>query len=123
MGSTNFNPTSPHDDDESVLFLFIAFAILIVLLLILVLISCQTWMLWKMAKAVVEQDAQITRRGVYGGSASGFGYGSSEGKRRNVRGGVYAEDDEEGKLMSGGNGGSGTEGKKRKGVWGVGRWV
>jgi hypothetical protein len=41
------------DEDETVLFLFIAFAILLVPLLLLVLI---TWMLWKMAHAVVEQD-------------------------------------------------------------------
>jgi hypothetical protein len=49
-------------DDETVLFLFIAFAISIVLLLLLVLISCQTWMLWKMAHAVVEQDGSWSSR-------------------------------------------------------------
>jgi hypothetical protein len=47
------------DDDETVLFLFIAFAISIVLLRLLVLISCQTWMLWKMTCAVVEQDGSV----------------------------------------------------------------
>jgi hypothetical protein len=116
MGSSSFHPPPSPRDDETVLFLFIAFAILIVLLLLLVLMSCQTWMLWKMAKAVVEQDAQITQRG-----RGGYGYGSSEGsKRRSVRGSVYVVEEEETKLMSGGNG---TEGNRRTGVWGLGRWV
>jgi hypothetical protein len=122
MGSTTFNPSSPRDD-ETVLFLFIAFAILIVLLLLLVLISCQTWMLWKMAKAVVEQDTQVTRRG---GGNVGSAYGSSgAGKRSSVRASVrsvYAEDEER-KLMSGGSGGGAAEGKRRTGVWGEGRWI
>ncbi|KAI5380554.1 hypothetical protein AA0119_g4726 [Alternaria tenuissima] len=117
MGSSSLNPSSPRDD-ETVLFLFIAFAILIVLLLLLVLISCQTWMLWKMAKAVVEQDTQITQRG-----RKGYGYDSSGGsKRRSVRGSIYTDGEEERKLMSGGSG-NGPGGKRRTGVWGVGGWV
>jgi len=126
MGSKSFAPSGPPPrDDETVLFLFIAFAILIVLLLVLVLISCQTWMLWKMAKAVVEQDTQITRRG---GGHGGSAYGSSGGKRSSVRGSVrsvYAEDEER-KLMSGGSSGAGAgtvEGKRRTGGWGQGGWI
>jgi hypothetical protein len=117
MGSSALPPSSSSPrDDETVLFLFIAFAILIVLLLLLVLVSCQTWMLWSMAKAVVEQDTQITSQ-QRGGRGGGGGYGSSDGfKRRSVRGSVYmVEREEESKLMSGG-----MEGKRRTGVWG---WV
>ena len=75
-----------------------------------------------MAKAVVEQDTQITRRG---GGHGGSAYGSSGGKRSSVRGSVrsiYAEDEER-KLMSGGSGQGGAEGKRRTGVWGQGAWI
>jgi hypothetical protein len=41
-------------DDETVLFLFMAFGILIVLLLILIAVGIQTWLLWKVARMVVE---------------------------------------------------------------------
>jgi hypothetical protein len=90
-------------DDETVLFLFIAFAISIVLLLLLVLISCQTWMLWKMAHAVVEQDGSWSSR-----KRRGCGKrvsGKVEGKWRITRSSVYGIDEAE-QLMSGGNGGS-----------------
>jgi len=78
-----------------------------------------------MAKAVVEQDTQITRRG---GGHGGSAYGSSGGKRSSVRGSVrsvYAEDEER-KLMSGGSSGAGAgtvEGKRRTGGWGQGGWI
>jgi hypothetical protein len=101
------------DDDETVLFLFIAFAILVVLLFILVLISCQTWMLWKMARAVVEQDIPLTR-----GVRIERGY-PEKGKRRSVRNSVYREDEQ---LMSGGAGEE-VHDKRRTKVWGQGRWI
>lgn len=41
-------------DDETVLFLFMAFGSLVVLLLILVAVGIQTWLLWKIARAIVE---------------------------------------------------------------------
>ena len=78
-----------------------------------------------MAKAVVEQDTQVTRRG---GGNVGSAYGSSGGggKRSSVRASVrsvYAGDEER-KLMSGGSGGATeAEGKRRTGVWGEGRWI
>jgi membrane protein YdbS with pleckstrin-like domain len=53
-------PTSQTQDDETVLFLFIAFGILVVLLFILALLSCQTWMLWKIASVVVEERERDT---------------------------------------------------------------
>ncbi|KAF2823192.1 hypothetical protein CC86DRAFT_372229 [Ophiobolus disseminans] len=80
-------------DDETVLFLFISFAALIVLSLLLVVVSCQTWMLWKMAHAVVEQDAHLMRRSK---KPVDLEYG---GKR------------EEEALMSGGRGEGGREKK------------
>lgn len=78
-----------------------------------------------MAKAVVEQDTQIARRG---GGHGGSAYGSSGRKRSSIRGSVrsvYAEDEER-KLMSGGSSGgagAGAEGKRRTGVWGQGGWI
>ena len=44
----------PAQDDATVLFLFMAFGMLIVLLLILVAVGLQTWLLWKMARTIVE---------------------------------------------------------------------
>ncbi|KAL6703711.1 hypothetical protein ACN47E_009405 [Coniothyrium glycines] len=101
-------------DDETVLFLFISFAVLIVLCLILVILSCQTWMLWKMAKAVVEQDAQIRRN--HGPIVDRGGV-----EKRSVRMSLYADGEDE-SLMSGANG-DGSARKKKRGVWGLGRWV
>jgi hypothetical protein len=107
-------------DDETVLFLFIAFAILIVLLLLLVLISCQTWMLWKMARAVVEQDASFGSRNR--GVVVERGY--AELKRRSVRSSVYGIDErrEDGQMMSGGTGEEVHEKRQTK-TWGLGRWI
>lgn len=117
-------------DDETVLFLFISFAALITLLLILILISCQTWMLWKMAKAVVEQDVSLARRNVLV-ERGVFGVGGGE-KRKSVRSSVYGNswngadatltgsEDEHATLMSGG---IGDDGKRRPKIWGLGRWI
>jgi hypothetical protein len=44
----------PPQDDATVLFLFMAFGSLVVLLMILVLVGMQTWLLWKVAHAVIE---------------------------------------------------------------------
>jgi type IV secretory pathway TrbF-like protein len=44
----------PAQDDATVLFLFMAFGSLVVLLLILVAVGIQTWLLWKIARAIVE---------------------------------------------------------------------
>jgi uncharacterized membrane protein YgcG len=49
-------PTSQTHDDETVLFLFLAFSILVVLLFVLALLACQTWMVWKIASVVVEEE-------------------------------------------------------------------
>jgi hypothetical protein len=44
----------PAEDDATVLFLFMAFGSLLVLVLILVAVGMQTWLLWKVACAVIE---------------------------------------------------------------------
>lgn len=99
-------------DDTTVLFLFISFAILIVLSLLLIVVCCQTWMLWKLAKAVVEDRS----RGVV--VEKSYGYG---GKRRRVRSEVFGGDEERG-LMSGANGTGEDGGARKKGFGGLGRW-
>jgi hypothetical protein len=101
-------------DDTTVLFLFISFAILILLALLLIVVCCQTWMLWKMAQAVVEQDARLIQ---YPGS-----------KRRSVRGSVYVgrlNEEEDGRekesMMSGGLGVGESVGGTRMGRWARGK--
>jgi hypothetical protein len=101
-----FLPPRGTPDDEIVLFLFISFAILIVLSLLLVVVSCQTWMLWKMAHAVVEQDARLIRRT----KPVDLEYG--EAKRRSTK---YEEE----ALMSGGRG---EDVGRKRGKW-LGRWI
>ncbi|KAH7073275.1 hypothetical protein FB567DRAFT_597585 [Paraphoma chrysanthemicola] len=117
-------PLSPRGspDDTTVLFLFISFAILIILALLLIVVSCQTWMLWKMAQAVVEQDARLIK---YPGSRK-----RRSMLRQSVQMGRVDEEDGEEKesMMSGGLGvgdGESTKGfrwagKEKKGL--MGRW-
>lgn len=101
MGSSN-------PDDATVLFLFISFAVLIILALILVIVSCQTWMLWKMAHAIVEQDSRVAV--------------AQSSKRRSVRSSVYGGGEGE-SLMRAVTVIGMEEGGKKKRLWGLGRWA
>jgi hypothetical protein len=72
----------PAQDDATVLFLFMSFGSLVVLVMILVLVGMQTWLLWKVAHAVIEgANVRMEREGV---GKMGHGDGAGEWRKSTV---------------------------------------
>lgn len=96
-------PPSPTDNEPTVIALFLFLAVLVVLMLLLLSSACQTWMMWKMAKAVVEREARFVRG------------------RRKVREDeeVRKDDVEDGGMC--GEDGDGERIKAKRGTW-MGGW-
>lgn len=96
-------PPPPPSNEPTVIALFLFLACLVVLMLLLVSSACQTWMMWKMAKAVVEREVRFLKE---------KRKGREDEEEKGEEG--YAEGDAS--VEEGGRGG-----KRRRGTW-MGGW-
>jgi hypothetical protein len=86
-------------DEETSLLLFTLFGILVLLFLLLITVCVGTWALWRMAKVVIEQNAEDggesggVRRSVRGSGTAWLGGGTlvgrEEGGEEREEGGKY----------------------------------